>query len=135
MQEVLGHVAHRHDVVGDDRRRRRSATSGCRLRKRPWAAERPDLPRADRLEDHPDPEQVGRVADQHTGDRQHPPLGQDVHGEERGRDAEQEPEEEAEVDDEAQLLAAHLEEDPVGQPRVCSMRRITISFTLSRLST
>ena len=80
--------------------------------------ERPDPPRPHRLEDHADAEQVRRVADQHAGDRQHPPLGQHVLGQEGRRDAEQEAEEEAEVDDEAQLLAADLEEDPVGQRRV-----------------
>ena len=77
-----------------------------------------ETPRAHRLEDHPDPQQVGRVADQHPGDRQHPPLGEHEHGEEGRRDAEREAEEEAEVDDEAQLPVADLEEDPVGQLRL-----------------
>ena len=79
----------------------------------------PDLPRLDRLEDHLDREQVRHVADDHPADRQQPPEARQQHDGEHGhRYAEREAEPEPEVDDEPQLLPAHVLVDAVGQLRV-----------------
>ena len=104
VQQLVADVAEGHDVVGDDLR---VDLGDLRLAAQEQALEleRPDLPRLDRLEDHPDAEPVGHVADDHAADRQHPPLVGSSLGHEGHRDAEQEAEEEAEVDDEPQLLA------------------------------
>ena len=91
-----------------------SATSGWRRMNRPWTAKRAEAPRLGRLVDHPQRDPVGHVADDHAEDRQQPPEGDEM-GERRDRDPEHEAEEEAEVLDELELAAAHVEEHAVGE--------------------
>ena len=116
MEQLIADVLERDDVIGNDFRVYLRGL-GLPADEEPLDREGPDLARLYRLVDHPQGQQVGDVADDDAADGQHPPLREGPDDEDHGR-PQQQPEKEAEILDEAQLLLADLEEHPVGQGRV-----------------
>ena len=76
--------------------------------------DRAQLPWLHRLEDHVDREQVRHPADDHAADGQHPPV-REREGDPDDGNPEQQPEDEAEVDDQAQLPLADVAKHAVRQ--------------------
>jgi len=116
MQELVGDVPERDDVLRDHRR--------VHLRDRVLAAQEEaveadarDPSRLDGLEDHQDRQPVGDPADDRPAHQQHP--GRAEHGgEDRDRNAEDEAEDRAEVDHQPQLAISDRPEDAVRELRL-----------------